>query len=840
METQNSQNTASGNIIALETDPSQHGQRFSEPPKAAIKFFDIPQSSIAKTMREEQMQNSGSEIPSAQPNPPEIPQQPEYPQEISAQKNTNYSDFPTIQKPRRSWKKIGILLALLLLVIGTMASGAVMVNTYDKYSQKIPLLKLLPADPNMVLTVPTNPDAEQFTSLEKHLQKFPGYDLMKKKLDETGKGKTVSQIIQEKLEKYNLNFQADLKPAIASTAYITIPDISPLGCELQKNAILTFGNQLEQSLAGSDQKKYTLASNQDFPGASSGINYATSIAQQPEKDFVFPALDFIAATEITDIAKAREVFEKIKTNEQFSITKKTFAGYEYYLAESKQSTDNKDDFYKNIYSGIIGKNLIVSSKEDNLKFAIANANNARVLGFMHRSAKNQTLADSKEFQTIASQVSNAEANNRLLSLYLKFNFNSFFKSDACNPDVDLNCVRITDYFKYPSDIVVGIDLITNADGIGIGILSNERDFSGSSNIPFNEGLSKRVPQSIDGRYANIFVEHTNINDLYYAFKKNNLTEKGLQKWNEIVAKAGSMIGFNPEIDFIDQIDGKSGAIVYTSATNEPEGAIIIHVKDTQKTYTAIEKFTELIKKSLISLYGGQDDLKKSASAELRKLGVENEKKIASLKAASIIATDTENGKVYSFKIPNTPLSFDFSLENSELILGSHNAAVVKLLEYAKAPHQDALDANALYLRAKQYTQKEGFTQTFVAPQAVTDIISYFQTHGDQLIAQSMGETSSPQPQKNCSAPYQTEKQNCIEPEAPTGLSPASPSEIDEGLYAFGAILRTVPFFNSTSSIQNTSVKSTMFFDIKELPAEEKARAEKTLSDWASSEPSLNF
>lgn len=838
METQNLQNTASGNASNLQADANQSGQPFSRPPQAAIKFFDIPQSSSATNVPGQQTYVSGTSDAGTQPGTYSASN---FPGTVSPQPGTQNPTIAPMQKPKRSWGKIGILLALLLLVIGGMASGAVTLNTYDKYSQKIPLLKLLPANPNMVLTVPTNPDAQQFASLETHLKKFPGYDLVKKSLDKTGKGKTVSQIIQEKLAKYNLNFQDDLKPAIAPAAYIAIADISPLGSELQKNAILTFGNQLEQSLTGKGSEKYALASSQDALETPTKIRYATSIEQQPKKDFMFPALDFVAATEITNITKAREVFEKIKTNDQFSITKKTFAGYDYYAAQSKQTEDNKDDFYTNIYSAIIGKNLIVSSKEDNIKFAISNANNIRILGFLHRSTNNETLADSKEFQTISSQVNDTETNNRLLSLYLKFNFNSFFKSDACNPDVDLNCVRITDYFKYPSDIVVGLDLVTNGDGIGIGILSNERDFSGSNNIPFSEGLSKRVPQLIDGRYANIFVEHTNINDLYYAFKKNNLTDKGLQKWNGFVAEVSNLIGFNPEIDFIDQIDGKSGVIVYTNATTEPEGALIMHVKDPQKAYAAIEKFTELIKKSLMSLYSvPQNDFGQSASMQLRKMAAENEKRIATLKAIGIVATDTENGKVYSFKIPNTPLSFDFSLENNELILGSHNAAVVKLLEYAKAPHQDALDSNQLYLRAKQYSQKEGFAQTFVAPQAVTDIISYFQTHGDQLIAQSMGETSSPQPQKNCSAPYQTEKQNCIEPEAPTGLSPASPSEIDEGLYAFGAILRTVPFFNSTSSIQNTSVKSTMFFDIKELPAEEKARAEKTLSDWASSEPSLNF
>ena len=674
------------------------------------------------------------------------------------------------------------------------------------------------------------------------MQKFPGYDLLKKKLDPTGKGKTVSEIFQEKLAKYNVNFQNDLKPAVADTAYIAIPDISPLGSELQKNAILTFGEKLHRSLGENQSPEYTLADTAQLPNQPATLNYATSITEKPEKDFMFPALDFIAATEIEDIAKAREIFEKIRTDNQFTITKKTFAGYDYYSAEKSASADANDSYYTHIYSAIIGKNLIVSSKEDSIRFAISSANNLRLLGFLRRSPSSESLADTGEFNTIASQMNNSTAGNRLLSLYLKFNFASFFKKDACNPDVDLNCFLITDYFKYPSDIIIGLNVLTNEDGIGIAMLSNEQNFSGAANIPFSEGLSKRIPQSVDGRYANMFIEHTNINDLYYAFKKNNLTDKGLAKWNELIAQVSEMIGFNPEIDFVDQIDGKSGGIIYTSATAEPEGVMVMHVKDTQKAYAAIEKITELIKQSMLSLYElPQAEFRKSSSPQLRKIATENEQKLAALRATAIVATDTPDGKIYSFKIPNTPISFDFSLENNELILGSHNAAVVKMLAYANSPHEDSLQANQLYLRAKQYGQKDGFTQTFVVPQAIADIISYFAMNAQQLLEQSMGAATDTDRQ-DCTSGNGAPGKDCIESQVPAGGTTILPSSgMGEGIYALGAILRTIKFFDSSSSIQGSSVKATAFFDIKEIPAEEKARAEKTIANWASSNPNdLNF
>jgi hypothetical protein len=769
-------------------------------------------------------------FPTATPPVPQTNQQPQFNIEIqNKQPEIIAPQTPIVQetlKSKKSFKKIGLLILSLFLLFSFIVFGIFTLNTFDKYSQRIETLSLLPNDPNMVITVPTNLDAPQFILLEKHLQKFPGYEIFKKTLDKEGAGKTVSQFIQDKSAKYNINFEQDLKTTLGDNAYIVITDLSPLGKELQKNTITSFNKQLQTIAEGEINSKPELNKElaqgtipSDSPKVLGESNFVAPIE---ENAFKFPTLDFIAATEIKDIKKAQEIFKKMKTNDQFDLIKKSFAGFDYYQATAKTTTTDKDTFYKNIFSTIVGKNLIISSKEEDLFQAIRNGNNNRTLGFFSRTKVEKNLGENEDFKNVIANTT--KGNESMLSTYVKLNFEKFFKKDNCDTNTDSSCVSATDYIKYPSDIIFSANLSINDDGIKITTFNNQQNLQGAKNNLFTEGLAGRIPAAIDGKWADIFIEHSNINDLYYTFKKNNLIDKGLEQWNNSLKEFSAMVGFNLETDFIDQIDGKSGAVLYTSATSEPAGAIIIHVKDTEKIYSTIEGIINSAIKNIADMYiSSNDSLMGLKDKRYTAMIAKNKITIAALQSAKITYTETPNGKIYSFKIsePTFPIAFDFALSNNEFILGSNSSVVSGLLDASKNKNATALLNNELYLRSAKYDQLDGISKLFLVPQGIVNMINYYES-----------------PSANNNLPEENFQKNCSDSDVNCLGGSGSPDQsypFSERIFAYGAVLKTIGFLGISQSIQDKFVKAEFFLDIKEIPLEEKTRAEKFFSTISETE-----
>jgi len=139
------------------------------------------------------------------------------------------------QRNKKIFKWLAIIVTIFLL-LGLSVWGFYF---YEKNFVNVSIEKILPSDANLVMRFTIDPNSEQFSFLEKNMEKFPGYSRLKKEMDDAGEGKTLSQIFQDKLKEKNLNFMEDIRPVIGENAYAIIPDAVNLRDNLKKEAILS-------------------------------------------------------------------------------------------------------------------------------------------------------------------------------------------------------------------------------------------------------------------------------------------------------------------------------------------------------------------------------------------------------------------------------------------------------------------------------------------------------------------------------------------------------------------------------------------------------------------------
>lgn len=727
-------------------------------------------------------------------------------------KNSTFSDNIQIEssekiKPKRPWKKITLTALITMLLITGGAFGSMTYLKYEKYAKQIPLFNLLPADPNFVLTINSNPDSEQIKLLEKNLQKFPGYNLLISKINKDNSSESASQIIKEKTKEYNIDFDQEFRSAFNDKVYVIINDLSPLGSEIQKNALVSMKNAINpySSQPSSDQM-IALSDQQELPKV-----LGLSTDKSADGEFSIPRLEFIAATEIIDITKAKNLLEKIKAKSSSNVTKLSYAGYEYYEINSPESGTVK------IYNGVIGKNWLITSNDSDFKAIIDKATS---FSSFSKKEKLPSLIENEQFKDVVANLNSKVNDQSLLSFYVKINFEKFLKKDDCKNDESNSCTSITDYVKYPNDIVMGLDLRSSDDGIGIAITSNKQNVGEIKNSNFAAGIANKFPEQVDGRWADILFEYTDLNNLYYSFKDNNLTPKGIEEWNKALDMVNAMTGFNFETDIMDQINGDSGLVLFSKKGAEPEGVLMVAIKDEKKAYADIEKFTELIKSVMLKQLSSMSSIyenpsySKNLSAEIVKQKKLIQEQVKSLNSASIKTTQTPDGEIYSFKIPgNEFISFDFSIKNNMLIIGSHYAAVNEVL-IAQTNNLKPLNENALYKKAQITNFENGYSQSLIVTQGAVNISEYVMKNIMNMFASISGIANSKE-----------NNENNVE---------IAPKEDDE-FFGISSILRTIKFIHSAQTTDGAFTKSNLFLNIENLPAEEKERAQKVLDKIAAEE-----
>lgn len=723
--------------------------------------------------------------------------------------------FISLIKKYRS--AIAIAAGALVLVGGTYFS----LGFYERYLRSFPVEKILPARANIVARITINPDGQQFQLLEKNLEKFPGYGLLKKQLDPVGEGKTVSQLIQDKFREEGLDFETDIKPAISDQAYVVIPDAGPLGKNIKNGALMTWNDSQAEYLALGDQ-------------ASDGSGTAV-LGDSQSKTEPIP-LDFIIAAPIIDKQKAKEALDKMKKNGRYKLTAKKSDGYDYY--ELKAEDDGSDDAakyvnYSTTYHALLGSNWVAASREDFLKQMIAEAKKQQLLSFSHPSP--DTLESDADFQRVDQELG-GKAEENLLRLYYNLNFNEFFGDKNCAGG---DCVDVVNYIKYPENIISGLLLHAQEDGIVITMDSNQTSLENLANIPLEQSLARIVPEKVDGRWTDIFLEYGNPHELYYNFKKNNLTDDGLKAWNKATSEIKSVVGIDPEANFIDLIKGSGAGAIFTAKGDSPEGAMMLEITDAGKMDDTMHKLVSAIKQYQIEKYSTMINSSSSANippellrntvyAKLLKQSQDMKKEYQQLlervKNSAIQETDLPEGKIYSYAIespqssglvPSFSVTLNYSLEDGRFIFSTDQSAVRSLLSNLKNPAQTgSLANNAFYKTASKY-YAPNYVNSYLNTQGIADAARYY--YGRFMDA--MGSIQTGLCANDATGQCQ---QNLAQVEA-------QKAKASEQFEAYLAVLRTVKFVGAYSSAADQSVKKSWFIDIEELPKAEKDQADRILS-----------
>ncbi|QQS21251.1 MAG: hypothetical protein IPL87_01845 [Candidatus Moraniibacteriota bacterium] len=131
-------------------------------------------------------------------------------------------------------KKFGGIMVLILLCAGGVLWGSFW---YVERVKTYPALSLVPGSSELLLMVNINPRSSEYALLERHASAFPGYEMLKKKLDPAGEGKTISKTFQDSLKRFNLDLESDILPILGETAYISVNNVEPLGNSIRKTAI---------------------------------------------------------------------------------------------------------------------------------------------------------------------------------------------------------------------------------------------------------------------------------------------------------------------------------------------------------------------------------------------------------------------------------------------------------------------------------------------------------------------------------------------------------------------------------------------------------------------------
>lgn len=706
-------------------------------------------------------------------------------------------------------------IAAFFILSGGIAWG---MSLYEHYLRVLPIESVLPADANVVVKITIDPDGEQFKLLESNLEKFPGYTLLKKKLDKAGEGKTVSQLIQDKVKERGLDFQSDIKPVISDQAYVVIPDASPLGKNIQNEALLTFDAQKNNFLASTD------------PDNRENV----VLGDSTEKATPIP-MDFIVAAEIINKGKAKEVLEKLQKDNRYAVTTKTESGYTYYELKAQEVSEADPSYinYAVTYHVLLGSNWVFASREDYLKQAIAATKKQQIFSGFFSKTSVSSLKDNQDFQKVSSDLGNKDGDD-LLRVYYKLNFSDFFGRRDCPGD---DCSGVSDYIKYPENIIAGFLVRVEEEGIAITTESNGTSLGDLQNVPAEKSLAQVVPSQIDQRWTDVFFEYGNLKDLYYGFKKNNLTEKGLTEWNDTISQIKDISGIDPELNFIDLIKGNSTLMLFTKKSDAPEGAAIFEITDPEKMNDTMHKLVEAIKKTQMESYAIFLDLDEESNfdlsynpqyAKMDEQMQEMQKKYQAafdrVKNSSIQETTLPEGKIYSYSIespktssllPAYSVTLNYSLEDGRFIFSTAYPAVQSLLASLKDGSQEtSLASSDSYKSASRHYAPQMYANAYVFTQGICNSVEYFYYKFSDNLNSVRTELCSQQERDDC----QKQQEQMLE----------AKKKWDDSVFAGLAVLRTLKLTGGYNAMADKSIKSAWFLNIVEIPKEEKARAEKIL------------
>ena len=711
-------------------------------------------------------------------------------------------------------KKYAITGIVIIAAFAMSAGGLWGMELYDKFLKSIPIEEVLPGDAEAVLLINLNPDSPQYVLLDEQFKKFPGHGKIMKEFDDVGEGKTLSQFFQDKLKEHGLDFQADIKPVLGETGYVLIPNLKPIESEFQKR--FSWLNQGTRSFAkdyfalNDDPEKIAF----DLTGQNTRVLGMTSdYFMTADMDTSIESIDFIIASEVKDISEAKQVIEKIRSNtDAYEVSEKDHQGYQYFKVTNLQNDSGEESLVniKDTYHALVGQNWIMATREEDIKRIVENRKSehtlTKIIPFRKVEADTfEPLARNDQYQGVLNDLraQNQDTGSGLITGYYTLNFNDFFKPGQSSDELGTS---YTDFFKYPDRLVGGLMIKAQEDGIVFRSTSNQFTLEDTDNILFDEGLVGEIPYQLDNRWADVFFEYDNVKSLYYSFKRNNLTKEGLDTWNETRQGLNAALGIDLERDLVDQLTGALAVAVYTRKGLEPEGVVIADIENKDKVLSTIGKLIELGKQTYSQMSPYAICFDPNVSAELQKdsfcdqLQLDKaqrkilEEQAAQIMNSSLVETQTEFGTIYSYKLPGTSFSFDFGFKDQQVVFGSHYAIVeASLRDLGKNPDASIAKSKEYQLVASN-VYPEGYSKVCVNSLGLWNSIEYYAAM----------------------------------------LMPDQTQNDRDMMSAMGSIVKTINLFGGADTIskERKDTMSSIYLGIKELPKEEREKAEQFINaNW---------
>lgn len=754
-----------------------------------------------------------------------------------------------------NFKKIIKWTLIIVVPILLIGGGAWGYSTYEKYAKSVKLESLLPSGFGLIAKASLNPNAEQYKLLEANFQKFPGYETLKKEWDNEKKGLTVTEKILGKLDKYNLTFEQDIKPVIGEKIYFMVPDITEVGKRTSRGLVYLGGKYGRNLLGVADKEiKSQLGINSALPvdgqnsqqgvGQVAGLinsnvsgiidkqgdpeTVGTTIIGQPEGDANFAGnilqafslsekekeiepVHFILAAEVKNLTEAKKVIDKLRTNTVLKPVFKDYNGYQYVELTTNRNGDNDDSFQKffslkKTYHVLLGKNWIASTKEEYVKDAI----DRRISQSTMKNLFSKTNFDSMEKDSDYSkfmQAAEKEEKNSLISIYYKVNTKNLYRQDNCTGD---NCYSY-DYemFKLPENLIAGLMIKMKTDGFVFRGVENKYNLGDIKSYPFSEGLAKKMPSKAGDYWGDIFFENSDFKNVYYNFKRNTLSDKSQQEYNEGIAEMENETGINIERDVVDLFSGSIGTVVYTRSGAEPRYVFTADISDEVVLNVTLNKIVESIKKYYaefkqmeITYSEGVDcrDSKLSefqkeyyCTPEYKKKIEESKKALVEIQSSKISETESPVGKIYSYKLPGSEFSFDYGFAGNIFVWATHYDAAVAVMGEIKNGTVPKIADSQDFQKVGSNVLESGYAKFFLNTKGLWSMVEYYMgKFGDQY-------------------------------GAPT-------EEISDEMFAFGAILRTMKLIGNDSAYEEKRLSSSAYINIEELPRVEKERASQIIKE----------
>lgn len=741
------------------------------------------------------------------------------------------SKAPEVKKlstPKKHRRKVLLWIFGIVCSVLIISGIACIFISYDKYVRAVDVEKLMPGGSHLVLHVTINPQAEQYVDLEKNMEKIPGYHLLKKELDESGTGKTLSAFIYDSLAENGLNYEEDIAPVLADEAMIAVPDVSAVKDRLKEQIAHVQTKTIALSpnergmIMGVQSEHSDLAQFTDEPKALSEFfsdqNLAFDEGAQEkidpvEKNVSVAPVKFIMAAKVQSITEARRTLKKLMENEtRYAMEQKKVFGFTYYRQQIKNDSGESSAVgVGNLYHALIGGQWLFSNDEDYLTNAIARKKVDSLLGFTVDEADlpSASLAEDIIYNGL---YENLQANGKpfLASAYINVD-QSILTGRNNSTEMNLRMGEdITSYIKYPQRYKGAFGVMVDPKGVLIKNVTHQEMILSEDvkNTPYNVGIVEQIPSQLNDKFTDVFLEYDNVQDLYYSFKKNALTQEGIDALNKLRGEMRVEIGLDYETDVIDQLEGEMALALFTRATLAPEGALMVRVKDSQRMIASLEKMVRVLKTVYMEQLRVQeamcisvDDPEMATTFGCNALSGQ----IVAIDDSGITQTAVANGTIYSYKVPETQMSFDFGFKDDILIFGSNFATVESLLNVDSAM-QFAQDES--YVKSFAELDKEGYIVARVKPFGVWNGVSYML---DELLYGQMQ--------------FSQEELAQMLPEQRAMIDELRTQQ-DEMFFLIGALARTFDTVTGIRSIAQTDnyVRTGTYLYLKDLPEEDKKRA----------------